>query len=124
MAYDHEHEVARGLLWVPGIRQSDAGTGEWKHHQYCFHVRAGLEHTKPQAAYNASKAAVIMLTKSLAGEWADRGVRVNCISPGYVNTPMTQGGMANKEGYDRWMEFTPPRRVGEPQEIAPAVLFL
>ena len=45
MAYDHEHEFARGLLWVPGIRESDAGTGEWKHHQYCFHVRAGLEHT-------------------------------------------------------------------------------
>src|ERR1700720_4192161 len=79
---------------------------------------------QPQAAYNASKAAVIMLTKSLAGEWADRGVRVNCVSPGYVNTPMTQGGMANKEWYDRWMEFTPARRVGEPQEIAPAVLFL
>jgi NAD(P)-dependent dehydrogenase (short-subunit alcohol dehydrogenase family) len=79
---------------------------------------------QPQAAYNASKAAVIMLTKSLAGERADRGVRVNCISPGYVNTPMTQGGMANQEWYDRWMEFTPVRRVGEPQEIAPAVLFL
>ena len=79
---------------------------------------------QPQAAYNASKAAVIMLTKSLAGEWADRGVRVNCISPGYVNTPMTQGGMANKEWFDRWMEFTPQRRVGQPHEIAPAVLFL
>jgi NAD(P)-dependent dehydrogenase (short-subunit alcohol dehydrogenase family) len=79
---------------------------------------------QPQAAYNASKAAVIMLTKSLAGEWADRGVRVNCISPGYVNTPMTQGGMANKEWYDRWLQFTPLGRVGEPQEIAPAVLFL
>ncbi len=79
---------------------------------------------QPQAAYNASKAAVIMLTKSLASEWANRGVRVNCISPGYVNTPMTQGGMANKEWYDRWMDFTPMRRVGEPQEIASAVLFL
>jgi NAD(P)-dependent dehydrogenase (short-subunit alcohol dehydrogenase family) len=79
---------------------------------------------QPQAAYNVSKAAVIMLTKSLAGEWADRGVRVNCISPGYVNTPMTQGGMANKEWFDRWMEFTPQRRVGQPHEIAPAVVFL
>jgi Enoyl-(Acyl carrier protein) reductase len=87
-------------------------------------VENGNAISKPQAAYNASKAAVIMLTKSLAGEWADRGVRVNCISPGYVNTPMTQGGMANKEWYDRWMQFTPLRRVGEPQDIAPAVLFL
>jgi NAD(P)-dependent dehydrogenase (short-subunit alcohol dehydrogenase family) len=79
---------------------------------------------QPQAAYNVSKAGVIMLTKSLAGEWARRGVRVNCISPGYVNTPMTQGGMANSEWYQRWMEFTPMARVGEPTEIASAVVFL
>src|ERR1700720_1164816 len=79
---------------------------------------------QPQAAYNASKAAVIMLTKSLAGEWADRGVRVNCVSPGYVNTPMTQGGMANKEWYDRWLDFTPMGRVGEPREVATAVVYL
>jgi NAD(P)-dependent dehydrogenase (short-subunit alcohol dehydrogenase family) len=79
---------------------------------------------QPQAAYNVSKAGVIMLTKSLAGEWAKRGVRVNSISPGYVNTPMTQGGMANTEWYTRWMEFTPMARVGEPTEIATAVVFL
>ena len=79
---------------------------------------------QPQAAYNASKAAVIMLTKSLAGEWAKRGVRVNSISPGYVNTPMSQGGMANADWYPRWMEFTPMSRVGEPFEIASAVVFL
>jgi NAD(P)-dependent dehydrogenase (short-subunit alcohol dehydrogenase family) len=79
---------------------------------------------QPQVAYNASKAAVIMLTKSLAGEWAKRGVRVNSISPGYVNTPMSQGGMANNDWYPRWIEFTPMARVGEPSEIAPAVVFL
>jgi NAD(P)-dependent dehydrogenase (short-subunit alcohol dehydrogenase family) len=48
----------------------------------------------------------------------DNGAKVViCISPGYVNTPMTQGGMANKEWYDRWMEFMPLRRVGEPQAM-------
>ena len=51
-------------------------------------------HPQPQSAYNASKAAVITLTKSLAGEWAGRGVRVNSVSPGYIRTPLTELGMS------------------------------
>jgi NAD(P)-dependent dehydrogenase (short-subunit alcohol dehydrogenase family) len=79
---------------------------------------------QPQCAYNAAKAAVIMLTKSLAGEWASRGVRVNSISPGYINTPMTPKGQIRSDWYELWMRFSPMRRIGEPQEIAPAVVFL
>jgi NAD(P)-dependent dehydrogenase (short-subunit alcohol dehydrogenase family) len=79
---------------------------------------------QPQCAYNAAKAAVIMLTKSLAGEWAKRGVRVNSISPGYINTPMTPKGQIRSDWYELWMTFSPMRRIGEPQEIAPAVVFL
>ena len=79
---------------------------------------------QPQAAYNASKAAVIMLTKSLAGEWAKRGVRVNSISPGYIGTEMTKIGMANQEWYADWLKFTPMGRVGEPREVASVVVFL
>jgi NAD(P)-dependent dehydrogenase (short-subunit alcohol dehydrogenase family) len=79
---------------------------------------------QPQSAYNASKAAVIHLTKSLAGEWAKRGVRVNSISPGYVATEMTKRGMENAEWSRDWMRFTPMARLGEPAEIASAVLFL
>jgi NAD(P)-dependent dehydrogenase (short-subunit alcohol dehydrogenase family) len=79
---------------------------------------------QPQCAYNAAKAGVIMLTKSLAGEWAKRGVRVNSISPGYVNTPMTPKGGIKSDWYDLWMTFSPMGRIGEPQEIAPAVVFL
>jgi NAD(P)-dependent dehydrogenase (short-subunit alcohol dehydrogenase family) len=79
---------------------------------------------QPQSAYNVSKAGVIMLTKSLAGEWGQRGVRVNAIAPGYVGTKMTKLGMTNEEWYKIWKEFTPMGRVGEPEEIAPAVVFL
>ena len=79
---------------------------------------------QPQAAYNASKAAVIMLTKSLAGEWAKRGVRANSISPGYIGTEMTKIGMANQEWYADWLKLTPMGRVGEPREVASVVVFL
>ena len=79
---------------------------------------------QPQCAYNAAKAGVIMLTKSLAGEWASRGVRVNSISPGYINTPMTPRHSTRRDWYDTWMTFSPMKRIGEPEEIAPAVAFL
>jgi NAD(P)-dependent dehydrogenase (short-subunit alcohol dehydrogenase family) len=79
---------------------------------------------QPQSAYNAAKAGVIMLTKSLAGEWAKRGVRVNSISPGYINTAMTPKGKINNEWYKTWMDFSPMGRIGEPNEIASCVVFL
>ena len=79
---------------------------------------------QPQAAYNASKAAVIMLTKSLAAEWAGRGVRVNAIAPGYVATELTVRGMGNAEWRDEWLRATPMGRVAQPAEIAPAALYL
>jgi NAD(P)-dependent dehydrogenase (short-subunit alcohol dehydrogenase family) len=79
---------------------------------------------QPQSAYNASKAAVIMLTKSLAGEWANRGVRVNAIAPGYIGTEMTKVGMSNEGWYKVWKEMTPMGRVGEPREVAAPVVFL
>ena len=79
---------------------------------------------QPQAAYNASKAGVIMLTQSLAAEWADRGVRVNAVSPGYIGTDMTKKGPENEEWWQQWMEMTPMGRVGEPADVAHAVLYL
>ncbi|MDZ7801474.1 MAG: SDR family NAD(P)-dependent oxidoreductase [Trueperaceae bacterium] len=79
---------------------------------------------QPQAHYNASKAGVITLTKSLAGEWAERGVRVNAVSPGYIGTEMTRAGMEHEAWRDRWLAMTPMGRVGEPHEIANAVWYL
>jgi NAD(P)-dependent dehydrogenase (short-subunit alcohol dehydrogenase family) len=80
---------------------------------------------QPQAFYNASKAAVHHLTKSLAAEWAARGVRVNAVAPTYIETPLTRFGMQeSKAMYQTWLEMTPMHRVGQPDEIASVVLFL
>lgn len=78
---------------------------------------------QPQAGYNVSKAGVIMLTKSLAAEWAPFGVRVNCVSPGYIDTEMSTKGV-NEDWRRLWLEMTPMGRTGVPAEIAQAVLFL
>ncbi len=77
-----------------------------------------------QAAYNASKAGVHHLTRSLVAEWAGRNVRVNCVAPTYVETPLTRFGMANPRLYDQWLANTPMHRVGQPHEIASVVHFL
>lgn len=79
---------------------------------------------QPQAQYNASKAGVHHLTKSLAAEWGARGVRVNAVAPTYINTPMTAYAKQNKAMFDTWMDFTPMARMGETDEIASVVLFL
>jgi NAD(P)-dependent dehydrogenase (short-subunit alcohol dehydrogenase family) len=80
---------------------------------------------QPQAFYNASKAAVHHLTKSLAAEWGMRGVRVNAVAPTYIETPLTAFGInENPEMYKVWLEMTPMGRVGQPEEIASVVHFL
>jgi NAD(P)-dependent dehydrogenase (short-subunit alcohol dehydrogenase family) len=80
-----------------------------------------------QAAYNASKAAVIHLTRSLAAEWAPRGVRVNSISPGYTRTKLVDDLLATpvgKEMMPRWMAMTPISRMAEVTDLQGAVVYL
>jgi NAD(P)-dependent dehydrogenase (short-subunit alcohol dehydrogenase family) len=80
---------------------------------------------QPQAFYNASKAAVHHLTRSLAAEWGQRGVRVNAVAPTYIETPLTSFGIKeNPDMYKVWLEMTPMARVGQPEEIASVVHFL
>ena len=77
-----------------------------------------------QAAYNASKAAVIHLTKSLAAEWAPHNVRVNAIAPGYMNTEMASPFFDDPEMGGVWIAAIPMKRPGEPEELGPAAVFL
>lgn len=80
-----------------------------------------------QASYNASKAGVIMLTKSLAAEWIGHNIRVNAIAPGYMKTEMTRpifDGEQSPEWAGRWMEMSPMKRPGEPRELGGLVVYL
>jgi NAD(P)-dependent dehydrogenase (short-subunit alcohol dehydrogenase family) len=79
---------------------------------------------QPQTSYNVSKAGVIMLTKSLAAEWAAFGIRLNSVSPGYIGTELTKRGMSNTAWSGVWLENTPLGRIGEPSDVAIAVLYL
>jgi NAD(P)-dependent dehydrogenase (short-subunit alcohol dehydrogenase family) len=79
---------------------------------------------QPQAAYNISKAGVIMAAKSLAVEWAPHGIRVNAIAPGYMRTEMTAPFIADPALGGVWMDLTPMRRPGEPAELGGAVVYL
>jgi len=87
---------------------------------------SGFIVNKPQEQcyYNASKAAVHHLTKSLAAEWGARGVRVNAVAPTYITTPLNAFVKSNPRMYDAWIGGTPMARMGDVDEIASVVLFL
>ncbi|KKK18679.1 oxidoreductase, short chain dehydrogenase/reductase family, partial [Aspergillus rambellii] len=78
---------------------------------------------QPQVAYNVSKAAVLHMRSSLAAEWTRYGIRVNSISPGYMDTPLNEG--EDLEAWRQvWAERNPMRRMGSPQELTGPVVFL
>jgi NAD(P)-dependent dehydrogenase (short-subunit alcohol dehydrogenase family) len=77
-----------------------------------------------QASYNASKAAVIHLTRSLATEWAQYNIRVNAIAPGYMDTAMTHKAFEDPAYGPIWTDGIPMGRPGRPEELAPLAVFL
>ncbi|KAI0273453.1 hypothetical protein BC834DRAFT_815908 [Gloeopeniophorella convolvens] len=80
---------------------------------------------QPQTPYNASKAAVKHMAASLAVEWAQKGVRVNALSPGYMLTKLTRTILANNQELKKtWEGLTPMGRMGEPEDLAGAIVFL
>jgi NAD(P)-dependent dehydrogenase (short-subunit alcohol dehydrogenase family) len=85
---------------------------------------AGITGVPRAPAYCASKAGVILLTKSLALEWARYHIRVNAVAPHYLETPLTEGLRASEKVYAGLVKQIPMGRFGKPSEIAGAVLFL
>ena len=75
-----------------------------------------------QANYSASKAGVIGLTKTIAREYAQRGINVNAIAPGYIETPMTEA--LPEKAKEELKKLIPMERLGKPEDVAEAVLFL
>ena len=82
----------------------------------------GLHGQGGQVNYAASKAGLIGLTKSLAKECGSRGVRVNAIAPGFIDTEMTQA--VNEDARKSWLDSVPLKRAGTVQDVADAALFL
>ena len=85
---------------------------------------SGLTHVRTGAAYGMAKAALHQLTKNLAVEWAEDGVRVNAVAPWYIRTRRTSDSLADPDYLDEVLLRTPMGRVGEAEEVAAAVAFL
>lgn len=79
---------------------------------------------QPQCAYNASKAGVIQLTKSLAIEWAQHNIRVNSLSPGYIGTELTLNSKELQPLIKTWNDMAPLHRLGKPEELQAVCVYL
>jgi NAD(P)-dependent dehydrogenase (short-subunit alcohol dehydrogenase family) len=87
----------------------------------------GLQGTEGGSSYNASKAGVVMLTKNMAIDYGRAGIRVNCICPGFIDTPMFRAVMGSDnlaQHRDTYRDLHMLGRFGRPEEIASAALFL
>jgi len=85
---------------------------------------AGQRGEDDHADYAATKGALISMTKGLSTELAPFGIRVNCVAPGWVETPMTEGTLRDPEKRKKVFATIPLGRVGKPEEIAAPILFL
>src|SRR5207237_7167185 len=84
----------------------------------------GITGVRGRAAYSSAKAALVGLTRNMALDYAQRRIRVNCVCPGFVRTPFIAGILADEERTRRLTALHPLGRLGVPEDIATAVLFL
>jgi Tropinone reductase 1 len=85
---------------------------------------SGMTHVRTGVAYGMSKAAIVQMTRNLACEWGEDGIRVNAVSPWYTRTQRTQSALNDLEYLEKILAHTPLARVAEPYEVAAAVVFL
>lgn len=83
-----------------------------------------VPHPQKQVSYNSSKGAVVTLTRTLAAEWADRGVRVNCMSPGIIRTPLIENSVDLAPLVNEWKRSIPAGRLGEVEDLQGGVVYL
>jgi NAD(P)-dependent dehydrogenase (short-subunit alcohol dehydrogenase family) len=83
-----------------------------------------VPHPQKQVAYNTSKAGVVALTKTLAAEWADRGVRVNCMSPGIIRTALIEQSKELAPLVNEWVASIPAGRLGEVSDLQGGIVYL
>jgi NAD(P)-dependent dehydrogenase (short-subunit alcohol dehydrogenase family) len=113
----------RSALWlcsavIPGMAARGAGS------VILMSSIAGIRGNKSIGLYGLSKAALAQLARNLAVEWGPAGVRVNAISPGMIRTPLAEPLLTNSAFMERRLALTPLRRIGEPHEVAGAVVLL
>lgn len=85
---------------------------------------AGQKHLRTGSIYGMTKAAIIQLTKNLAAEWAEDGIRVNAVAPWYIKTPLAETVLMNKVYYNTVISRTPMKKIGKPEDVSAAVAFL
>ncbi|NOZ45834.1 MAG: SDR family oxidoreductase [Chlorobi bacterium] len=85
---------------------------------------AGITHLRTGSIYGITKAAIIQLTKNLAAEWAKDNIRVNTVTPWYINTPLANTVLKNENYLNEVLNRTPLNRIGDPEDVANLVAFL
>lgn len=85
---------------------------------------AGVTGIRTGVPYAMTKAAMVQMSKNLAGEWAPDNIRVNCVAPWYIRTPLVQGVLSNEQYLQEVHSRTPMKRIGEIEEISGLVAFL